>query len=135
MHEWALAEGVITTAQRFAEENGLTKVTEVVVMRGELQQIDHDVLEFTFQQLKTELFKDAKFVLKTQPAMFKCRACGNEWSFKAQGLSEDISEAIHFVPEMAHVYIKCTECESPDFEVSQGRGVWLATIKGVKEDD
>ena len=135
MHEWALAEGVITTAQRFAEENGLTKVTEVVVMIGELQQIDHDVLEFTFQQLKTELFKDAKFVLKTQPAMFKCRACGNEWSFKAQGLTEDISEAIHFVPEMAHVYIKCTECESPDFEVSQGRGVWLATIKGVKEDD
>jgi hydrogenase nickel incorporation protein HypA/HybF len=135
MHEWALAEGVITTAQKFAEENGLTKVTEVVVMIGELQQIDHDVLEFTFQQLKTELFKDAKFVLKTQPAMFKCRACGNEWSFKAQGLSEDISEAIHFVPEMAHVYIKCTECESPDFEVSQGRGVWLATIKGVKEDD
>jgi hydrogenase nickel incorporation protein HypA/HybF len=135
MHEWALAEGVITTAQKFAEENGLTKVTEVVVMIGELQQIDHDVLEFTFQQLKTELFKDAKFVLKTQPAMFKCRACGNEWSFKAQGLSEDMSEAIHFVPEMAHVYIKCTECESPDFEVSQGRGVWLATIKGVKEDD
>ncbi len=135
MHEWALAEGVITTAQKFAEENGLTKVTEVVVMIGELQQIDHDVLEFTFQQLKTELFKDAKFVLKTQPAMFKCRACGNEWSFKAQGLTEDISEAIHFVPEMAHVYVKCTECESPDFEVTQGRGVWLATIKGVKKDD
>jgi len=135
MHEWALAEGVITTAQKFAEENGLTKVTEVVVMIGELQQIDHDVLEFTFGQLKTELFKDAKFVLKTQPAMFKCRACGNEWSFKAQGLTEDISEAIHFVPEMAHVYVKCTECESPDFEVTQGRGVWLATIKGVKEDD
>ena len=135
MHEWALAEGVITTAQKFAEENGLTKVTEVVIMIGELQQIDHEVLEFTFEQLKTELFKDAKFVLKTQPAMFKCRACGNEWSFKAQGLTEDISEAIHFVPEMAHVYVKCTECESPDFEVTQGRGVWLATIKGVKKDD
>ncbi len=135
MHEWALAEGVITTAQKFAEENDLTKVTEVIIMIGELQQIDHDVLEFTFEQLKTELFKDAKFILKTQPAMFKCRACGNEWSFKAQGLTEDISEAIHFVPEMAHVYIKCTECESPDFEVSQGRGVWLATIKGVKEDE
>ncbi len=77
MHEWALGEGVITTAQKFAEENGLTKVTEVVVMIGELQQIDHDVLEFTFEHLKTELFKDAKFILKTQPAMFKCRACGN----------------------------------------------------------
>ncbi len=135
MHEWALAEGVITTAQKFAEENDLTKVTEVIIMIGELQQIDHDVLEFTFEHLKTELFKDAKFILKTQSAMFKCRACGNEWSFEAQGLTEEISEAIHFVPEMAHVYIKCTECESPDFEVSQGRGVWLETIKGVKEDE
>ena len=135
MHEWALAEGVITTAQKFAEENGLNKVTEVVIMIGELQQIDHDVLEFTFEQLKTELFKDAKFVLKTQPAKFKCRVCGNEWDFKAQGLTEDISEAIHFVPAMAHVYVKCTHCESPDFEVTQGRGVWLATIKGEKDDE
>lgn len=134
MHEWALAEGVVTTAQKFAEENGLTKVTEVIVMIGELQQIDHDVLEFTFEQLKTDLFKDAKFILKTQPAMFKCRVCGNEWSFKAQGLTEDISEAIHFVPEMAHVYIKCPSCESPDFEVLEGRGVILASISGVKED-
>lgn len=135
MHEWALAEGVIATAKNFAEDNGLTQVTEVVIMVGELQQVEHDVLEFAFDQLKTELFKDAKFVLKTQPAKFKCRACGNEWSFESQGLSEDISEAIHFVPEMAHVYIKCTECESPDFEVSEGRGVWLATIKGMKGDE
>jgi len=135
MHEWALGEGVITTAQKFAQENDLTKVTEVIVMIGELQQVEHDVLEFAFEQLKTELFKDAKFILKTQPAKFKCRVCGNEWNFKAQGLTEDVSEAIHFVPEMAHVYIKCTECESPDFEVTQGRGVWLATIKGVKEDE
>ncbi len=134
MHEWALAEGVISTAAHFAEDNGLTKVTEVVVMIGELQQVEHDILEFAFEQLKTPLFKDAVFVLKLQPAKFKCRNCGNEWNFEAQGLSEDVSEAIHFVPEMAHVYIKCTECGSPDFEVSEGRGVWLETIKGEKDE-
>ena len=134
MHEWALAEGVISTARKFAEENGLTKVTEVVVVIGELQQVEHDVLEFAFEQLKTKLFEEAKFVLKAEPAKFKCRNCGHEWTFKAQELSEDISEAIHFVPEMAHVYIKCTECGSPDFEVSKGRGVWLATIKGEKDE-
>jgi len=134
MHEWALAEGVISTARKFAEENGLTKVTEVVVVIGELQQVEHDVLEFAFEQLKTKLFEDAKFILKAEPAKFKCRNCGNEWTFKAQGLTEDVSEAIHFVPEMAHVYIKCTECGSPDFEVSEGRGVWLATIKGEKDE-
>ncbi len=134
MHEWALAEGVISTARKFALENNLTKVTEVVVMIGELQQVEHDVLEFAFEQLKTSLFEDAKFILKSQPAKFRCRNCGNEWTFKTQGMTEEVSEAIHFVPEMAHIYLKCGECESPDFEVIEGRGVWLATIKGEKNE-
>ena len=68
MHEWALAEGVIATATRFAEENGITEVTEVVVVIGELQQVEHEVLEFAFEQLKTPLFKNARFVLQSQPA-------------------------------------------------------------------
>jgi len=135
MHEWALAEGVITTATRFAEENNITTVTEVVVVVGELQQVEHDVLEFAFENLKTPLFENARFTLESQPARFKCRNCGNEWSFTSQGMTEDVSEAIHFVPEMAHVYIKCSQCGSPDFEVAEGRGVWLATIKGVRDHE
>ncbi len=135
MHEWALAEGVISTATKFAEENRLTEVTEVVVMIGELQQVEHEVLNFAFEQLKTPLFKNAKFVLESQSAKFKCRKCGNEWTFKAEGITEEVSEAIHFVPEMAHIYLKCKKCDSPDFEVLEGRGVWLATIKGVKNDE
>jgi Zn finger protein HypA/HybF involved in hydrogenase expression len=35
---------------------------------------------------------------------------------------------------MAHVYIKCPACGSPDFEVTQGRGVWLATMRGRKKE-
>jgi hydrogenase nickel incorporation protein HypA/HybF len=135
MHEWALAEGVISTATRFAEENGLSKVTEVIVVLGELQQVDHEVLKFAFEQLKTPLFKNATFVLKSQPAKFRCRQCGHEWDFSVEKMTDDISEAIHFVPEMAHVYIKCSNCGSPDFEVVEGRGVWLQTIKGVKKSD
>ena len=135
MHEWALAEGVITTATRFAEENNITKVTEVVVVVGELQQVEHEVLEFAFENLKTPLFENARFTLESQSARFKCRNCGNEWSFTSQGMTEDVSEAIHFVPEMAHVYIKCSQCGSPDFEVTEGRGVWLATIKGVRDHE
>ena len=106
MHEWALVEGVITTATRIAEEEGLSEVTEVVVMVGELQQVEHDVLEFAFSQLKTKLFENAKFILETQSAKFKCRKCGEEWPFTPDNMEEDVSEAIHFIPEMAHVYIK-----------------------------
>jgi len=55
--------------------------------------------------------------------------------FKKKELNEDASEAIHFIPEIAHTYIKCPKCRSPDFEVLQGRGVWLESIKGVKKSD
>lgn len=134
MHEWALAEGVISAATRIANEQGLREITEVIVRIGELQQVEHDVLDYALEQLKTPMMENVKFVLEAVPARLRCRVCGEEWTFSPSGMSEDVSEAIHFVPEMAHVYIKCPKCGSPDFEVLEGRGVWLATIRGVKDD-
>jgi hydrogenase nickel incorporation protein HypA/HybF len=134
MHEWALAEGVITAADRVAKEQNIIEITEVRVVIGELQQIEHEIILFAFDQLRTERMKKTKFVIETASAKFKCRNCGAEWTFKTAGLKEEESEAIHFVPEMAHVYVKCPECGSPDFEVVEGRGVWLASIKGVKKE-
>ena len=134
MHEWALAEGVVKTADKFAQDQGLDDVTEVKIVVGELQQIEHDILEFAFDQLRTARMKGAKFVIETAPASFKCRKCSREWRLQTDKLEEEVGEAIHFVPEMAHVYIKCPSCESPDFEITEGRGVWLASIKGRKKD-
>ncbi|MDH5199352.1 MAG: hydrogenase nickel incorporation protein HypA [Candidatus Bathyarchaeota archaeon] len=135
MHEWALAEGVVSTAVKIARAEGLSEITEVVVKIGELQQVEHDVLNFALEQLRKPMMKDARFVLETIPARLKCRVCGEEWRFSPEELSEEVSEAIHFVPEVAHVYIKCPGCGSPDFEVVEGRGVILASIKGVKKDE
>jgi len=135
MHEWALAEGVVSTATRIAEEKGLEKVTEVTVRIGELQQVEPEVLGFALDQLRTPIMEEAEFILESVPARLRCRRDGTEWTFTAEGMEEDASEAIHFVPEMAHVYIKCPTCGSPDFEVVEGRGVWLASIKGVKGDE
>jgi hydrogenase nickel incorporation protein HypA/HybF len=135
MHEWALAEGVIQTALGVAKEQGLEKIIEIVIQIGELQQIEHEILHFALEQLRTPLMKDAKFTLETAPGKLKCRICGEEWEFNPRSVRDDESEAIHFVPEVAHVYISCTSCGSPDFQVLEGRGVLLASIKGVKPDD
>ena len=134
MHEWALAEGIISTAKKVAEEQELTEVTEVKIMIGELQQVEHDIIQFALEQLKTPEMEKTKFLLEAASAKFKCRKCSTEWNFKTENLTKEVSEAIHFVPEMAHVYIKCSNCGSPDFEVVKGRGVWIAYIKGVKKD-
>ncbi len=68
----------------------------------------------------------------TTKAELKCRACEHRWFFEREKLDASVAEAIHFVPEVAHTYIKCSKCGSPDFEVVEGRGVWLESVKGVR---
>jgi len=132
MHEWALAEAVITAAQQIAEKEKLKEIKEVTIKVGELQQLERDILRFALSQLKPRGFKNAEFHISKAKTTLKCRVCGNTWLFRKNKLDETTAEAIHFVPEVAHAYIKCPKCYSPDFEISKGRGVWLENIKGVR---
>jgi hydrogenase nickel incorporation protein HypA/HybF len=80
------------------------------------------------------LFRGAKFrILKAKSAL-KCRVCGTTWEYNSKKLDNATAEAIHFVPEVAHTYVKCPKCGSPDFEITSGRGIWLEDIKGVKTE-
>jgi hydrogenase nickel incorporation protein HypA/HybF len=132
MHEWALAEALIAAASQIAMEEKLGEVTEVTVKVGELQQVELDILRFALSQLKPASFKNAKFHISRAKTELKCRVCGHTWVFKKQDLDESTAEAIHVVPEVAHAYIKCPKCGSPDFEIVKGRGVWLENIKGAR---
>ena len=132
MHEWALAEAVIASATQIAEKEGLKEVWEVNVKIGELQQVERVIFRFALSHLKPDTFRKAKFHIATAKTTLKCRVCGNKWLFKNHKLDKETAEAIHFVPEVAHAYIKCPKCGSPDFEVVEGRGVWLESIKGAK---
>jgi hydrogenase nickel incorporation protein HypA/HybF len=132
MHEWALAEAVIAAALQIAKKERLREVKEVTVKVGELQQVERDILSFALSQLKPASFKGAKFRILRAKTELKCRACGHAWLFKKHQLDKSTAEAIHFVPEVAHTYIKCPKCGSPDFEITEGRGIWLENIKGVR---
>lgn len=131
MHEWALAEAVITAAKQIAEKEKLNQITEVTIKIGELQQVELDILKFAFQQLKPANFKNTKFHITHAKTTLKCRNCGNTWQFTKNKLNKATTEAIHFIPEVAHTYLKCPKCGSPDFEITQGRGIWLQNIKGT----
>jgi hydrogenase nickel incorporation protein HypA/HybF len=135
MHEWALAEGVITTVLQMAQREGLNKITVIKVKIGELQQIDWDIFEMALREIgqsRTPVMANVRTELEEEDAILKCRACGQEWAFSdAMGrLGEDEREFIHFVPEIAHAYITCSECRSPDFQFVKGRGVWIDSIVG-----
>ena len=133
MHEWALAEAIIDASSQIAEKEGLIEISEVIVKLGELQQIEKDILRFALLHLRTEKFRKTRFRLETEKAQLKCRACGNSWTFNKKKLGENASEAIHFVPEIAHTYVNCPKCCCPDFEILEGRGILIQRVRGVKK--
>ncbi len=137
MHEWSLAEAVIETAIDFARKNGLTKITEIKIRMGELQQIEEDIFRYALDEIlkmKGDITKETKVQIEEEKVLFKCRVCGHEWSGKEvfEKIDGDDREAIHFLPEVAHTYIECPKCKSRDFEVIKGRGLFVDSITGER---
>ena len=137
MHEWALVESILTTSIEAAEREGLKKIKEINIGIGELQQIAIEAFEFAFEELIKSLddkLKGVKIRFKIEKSNLICNNCGHEWSFDdlKKDINEDESEAIHFIPEVAFVHSRCPKCNSPDFEISKGRGVSILSIKGEK---
>jgi len=135
MHEWALAEAVLDAAEKAAEDGGLKSVAEIVVRVGELQRMELDAFRFSLVEIQKAgrpLLSKAALRIEAEPAVFACKACGASWGLAElkSAEKEDEAEFIHFIPEMAHVFLRCTACGSPDFEVVSGRGVLLAQVSG-----
>ncbi len=137
MHEWALAESILVAAVEAAEKEKLKTITEIKIGIGELQQIEQDVFEFALEEIiktQDEQLKNVKIIIDTIKSTLQCQSCEHIWKFSdmKKKLSEDEGEAIHFIPEVAFVHMRCPKCGSPDFEIKKGRGVSITAITGEK---
>lgn len=132
MHEWALAQSVIDATLKVAGERNIQNVRKVVLSIGELQDIDPEIFKKAIDDIKgTTGLKNTVFECKVEPAVLKCNNCGYEWNYResVQKLSEEERENIHFIPETVHIYVKCPACGSSDFEMKNGRGVFIERIE------
>ena len=137
MHEWALAESILTAAVEAAEKEGMKKIKEINIEIGELQQISMEAFELALEEIIKEQsgkLSGVKIHFKTEEANLVCNNCGHEWTFKEmkKKINEDEGEAIHFIPEVTFVHSRCPKCKSPDFQITKGRGVSITSIKGEK---
>lgn len=132
MHEWALAEGIILTTLKIANEKNNANIRSINIKLGSLQQIDLEIFSFALDQISsgTPAEKSDKKI-DIENAVLGCRVCDKNWEFEdsKKGLGGEESESIHFIPDLAHSYIRCPDCGSPDFEIKSGRGVWLDSIE------
>ena len=138
MHEWALAESIISASVEAAEKEDLKKITVINVSLGELQQINREIFKKAVSDIidtrNNIILEEAEIKVKTEKTLLKCNKCSYEWTFDEikKNLSDDDSESIHFIPEVAFVHTRCPNCGSPDFEITKGRGVTITSIKGEK---
>ncbi len=135
MHEFALADAVIRSALEFAEQGGIARITKLVVRIGELQTIAREVFDYALKEIMPAAeprLAEAVIVLETEPARFRCRPCAHEFTLAESGGPKEAedAEAMHFIPELAHACLRCPRCQSPDFELLEGRGVSIASIEG-----
>ena len=135
MHEYALADAVVTSALDAAEKEGMVRILRIAVRVGELQRIERELFEFALKEVlprSEPRLADTEITVDLEPVRFRCRPCDHAFgpgdTPPPEGERE--SEAIHFIPELAHAYLRCPACNSPDFEVVQGRGVSISSIEG-----
>ena len=132
MHEWALSDSVAAAALEVKKGQNLKTVDEITVVLGQVQDIAADVFAEIFDEVKKNYggIENAKLLIETEPAQFTCLNCGNVFGLEREKLDHETGEAIHFLPEMAKLYIRCAKCGSPDFKITRGRGVYIKEIKG-----
>jgi hydrogenase nickel incorporation protein HypA/HybF len=135
VHEFALADAVITTALQAADNEGMTRIRHIDVRVGELQRIARDLFEFALKEVLPAAeprLVDTRITVQIEPARFRCRPCGHDFGQAdvPEPRDRQEAEAIHFIPELVHAYVQCPACKSPDFEVTRGRGVSIGGIEG-----
>ena len=127
VHEWALAEAIVASA---VKASGGRRIKLVKIILGELQNADPQVLEFALEELKRGTpMEEAQVQLEVQPAECECGVCKSSWRLSDLSIGEGEREAIHFVPELVHAFVRCPSCGSPDFKVVKGRGVWIEGVE------
>ena len=137
MHEWALAESILIAAIDEAKKQKLKKIKEITISIGELQQIEKDIFNFALDEIiktQDEILNQVKINITIERSLMECKHCGHKWNFDdiKKKLNEDESEAIHFLPEVAIVHSRCIKCGSPDFDIIEGRGISITSIKGTR---
>ncbi len=140
MHEWALARGVVRASLEVAEREGMARLLRVEVRLGALQQVQPEVFQAALEAVRPAgepRLEGTVFALEVEPARLRCRPCGRDFAL-ADGLAElpeAEREAVHFLPELAHGFLRCPACGSGDFAVTAGRGVRLAAVEGEPREE
>ena len=77
MHEFSLATAMVEQLERIAVENGLTRIDDVNVLCGVMQQVVPEALQIAFTAASAgTVAEGAKLTIAEERLIVRCRNCG-----------------------------------------------------------
>ncbi len=127
MHEWAVAEGIVEALVERGRKEGAKRITGFRLILGEIQGVEEEALRFALRELsRGTMLEGAEVTVERERGRVGCRGCGFEW-FPGEGSGEE--EALHFLPDLLPLFLKCPRCGSVDLEIRGGRGIWVSSLE------
>jgi hydrogenase nickel incorporation protein HypA/HybF len=130
VHEWALADAVVEAIRGALGDKPPSSLESAETLVGELQAADPEIFRFALNTLLADHgIARGKVHISTEKAEMRCHACGRLWNLWSDpGLDAEGREAIHFLPESIHAFVRCPGCGSADYSIEKGRGIRLGRI-------
>jgi len=142
MHEWSIADSIISTLVDLIQRGDLPQnIKRVVIQVGKLVQIDKDTLLFALRELSKDTpLSNTEFVLTEQETKFRCNVCGHVWSWsdliknleatiQDEELRKTYLESMHMVPSTVYAFNRCPRCGSSDFDVVEGFDIRIVQVE------
>ena len=117
MHELAVTESILNTAEKYARQSGASRVTDLYLIIGRLSSIVDDSVQFYWDMISQgTLCQGSRLHFQRVPASLNCLNCGNEYILEAE-LSP------------------CPACGSIKVKVTSGDQFYLDSIEIMKNED
>lgn len=112
MHEIALIESLMDSLTQNAAKHGVTRITRVKLVVGELHGALPDALKFAFEVLSAgTLAEGAEIDFDEEQVICRCRSCGHSFPWKDRRRN-------------------CPLCEGESIYTEGGRSVYLDFFEG-----
>jgi hydrogenase nickel incorporation protein HypA/HybF len=123
MHEATLANSIVQTVLRHAEQAGAKKIRSVTVELGEWTTFNSEQVGFWVKVgFERTLARGVRILFKRMQGSIRCNSCGYEG--KCPQPREGMENLIGPI-------LECPSCGNPDVEITQGRE---ATVKSITID-
>ena len=111
MHEFSIVDSLLHLAEEHAIKHNAKKVTKLEVKIGVLSGVEPELLKTAFETFKEgTICEDAKFIMKIQPVVIRCKECG-------------------FEGELSKDEYLCPKCKGTEINIIDGEDMYLMSLE------